>query len=264
MSYSKNEILIKVENVSLQLDGKPILHDVNFDITNIKRPDMSQGQVVSLIGRSGIGKTQLFKILAGINKPTTGTVLLGADQVPVQAGMVGIVPQNYVLFNHRTIRGNWLIAMERSGMSEADKEKLMQDYAKHFDLADHLDKFPMQLSGGQRQRVSIIQQVLTGNKYILLDEPFSGLDAVMVDRITALLLKVSLLDEQNTLIIVSHDIESAVAISDCVYLLGKPDPTQGATITQTYDLCSMGLAWQADIRKKPEFQRLLNDIREGI
>ena len=264
MSYSKHEVLLKVENVGLALDGKPILHDVNFTIDNITRPNMSQGQVVSLIGRSGIGKTQLFKILAGIRQPDSGKVTIGKDQVPVVAGMVGIVPQNYVLFNHRTIRENWLIAMERSSLTAPEKEKLMLEYAEHFGLSEHLDKFPMQLSGGQRQRVSIIQQVLTGNKYILLDEPFSGLDAVMVERVTALLLRVSQLDEHNTLIIVSHDIESAVAISDAVYLLGKPEEGKGATIVKSYDLCAMGLAWQPDIRKKPAFQQLIEEIRAGL
>lgn len=86
----------------------------------------------------------------------------------------------------------------------------------------------------------------------------------MVDRITELLQKVSQLDEHNTLIIVSHDIESAVAISDAVYLLGTPDPEKGATLTRTYDLCAMGLAWQADIRKNPQFQQLLLEIRAGL
>ena len=264
MNYSKNEVLLRVENVGLQLDGKAILHDVNFSIENIVRPGLSQGQVVSLIGRSGIGKTQLFKILAGIRHPSSGTVRIGEQQVLVEAGMVGIVPQNYVLFNHRTIRGNWQIAMEKSEMDAAGKDKLMQEYAAHFGLSEHLEKYPMQLSGGQRQRVSIIQQVLTGNKFILLDEPFSGLDAIMVDRITELLLKVSQLDEHNTLIIVSHDIESAVAISDAVYLLGTPDPEKGATMTRAYDLCEMDLAWQPDIRKNPRFQQLLLEIRAGL
>jgi ABC-type nitrate/sulfonate/bicarbonate transport system ATPase subunit len=264
MNYTRNEMLLKVAGVNLVLDGKPILRDVDFSITNIQRPNMSQGQVVSLIGRSGIGKTQLFKILAGLRQPDSGTVLLGSDQVPVKAGMVGIVPQNYVLFNHRTVRGNWEIAMERTPLSEADKQRTMTEYAEHFGLTEHLDKYPMQLSGGQRQRVSIVQQVLTGNRYILLDEPFSGLDAIMIDRVTDLLLRVSQLHEHNTLIIVSHDIESSVAISDAVYVLGQKGDTAGATITHTYDLCSMGMAWNAEIRKTPGFQRLLEEIRANI
>ncbi len=265
MNYSKNETLIQVENINLTLDGKTILRDVNFKVINIQRPNMAQGQVVSLIGRSGIGKTQLFKILAGLRKPDVGTVLLGSDQVPVKAGMVGIVPQNYVLFNHRTVRSNWEIAMERATFSEADRQRTMKEYAEHFGLTEHLDKYPMQLSGGQRQRVSIVQQVLTGNRYILLDEPFSGLDAIMVDRVTELLQRVSQLHEHNTLIIVSHDIESAVAISDAVFVLGNEgNAATGATIVQTYDLCSMGLAWNPEIRKMPGFQALLGDIRKAI
>jgi ABC-type nitrate/sulfonate/bicarbonate transport system ATPase subunit len=264
MSYTKHDCLLKVENVSLQLGNRQILNNINFCVDDIVRPNMAQGQVVSLIGRSGIGKTQLFKILAGLRPPTTGTVLIGTEQKPVQAGDVGVVPQNYVLFNHRTVRGNWLIGMEKTGLSQAEKDKTMQEYAAHFGLADHLDKFPMQLSGGQRQRVSIVQQVLTGNRFILLDEPFSGLDALMVDRVMELLRKVSQLHEHNTLVIVSHDIESAVAISDAVFLLAIPPGQDSATLTRTYDLCAMDLAWQPDIRHKPAFLKLIDEIRGSL
>lgn len=264
MKYQKEGLLIKAEHVSLQLGGKQILRDINFEVHNIVRQGISQGQVVSLVGRSGIGKTQMFKILAGLNKPTTGTVLIGEKQQPVKAGEVGIVPQNYVLFNHRTVHRNWEIALEHSTLSPADQENLIKDYAGHFDLADHLDKYPMQLSGGQRQRVSIIQQVLAGNKFILLDEPFSGLDAVMKDKVVELLLKVSLLHDENTLVIVSHDIESAVAISDLVFLLAVKPGVPGATIMHTYDLCAMDLAWEPDIRSKPEFVKLIGEIRRNL
>src|SRR3982751_4225633 len=162
MSYSKNELLIHVEGVSLTYD-KPILRDVNFRIHNIKRPDLNQGQVISLIGRSGIGKTQLFKILAGLIQPDTGNVLIGLDQHSVEAGDVGIVSQNYILFNHRTVYENFRIALKHcvDQTDSAKQEELIKGYADKFDLTEHLKKYPMQLSGGQRQRVSIIQQVLT-------------------------------------------------------------------------------------------------------
>jgi ABC-type nitrate/sulfonate/bicarbonate transport system ATPase subunit len=265
MKYSKNEILINVQNVNLTYD-KQILRDVNFAIHNIVRPGIDQGQVVSLIGRSGIGKTQLFKILAGLILPNTGTVNVGLEQLPVKAGDVGIVSQNYILFNHRSVIENLRLAMKHSSITINDKAKddIIQDYAQKFDLAEHLKKFPMQLSGGQRQRVSIIQQVLTGNKYILFDEPFSGLDALMIDRVIELLLQISTLHELNTLVIVSHDVENALAISDTAYILACEKDKPGATITETLDLIELGFAWNPEIRENSQFQHLVSQIKHKI
>lgn len=254
-----------VQDVQLTYD-RPILRDINFRIHNIVRPGLSQGQVISLIGRSGIGKTQLFKILAGLITPTGGQVRIGEDQHVVKAGEVGVVAQNYLLFYHRTVYDNLKLAMRHSyaGLSEAEKNKIINSYAQQFDLADHLNKYPLLLSGGQRQRVSIIQQVLTGNRYILLDEPFSGLDALMIDRVMELLMQISTLHELNTLIIISHDVENALAISDTAFILACEKDKDGATITETIDLIEMGLAWNPAIREDARFQQLVAQIKHKI
>jgi len=265
-TYTKHKVLLKAEDVNLQYGDKQILRDINFSIQDIHREGVAQGQVVSLIGRSGIGKTQLFRILAGLIKPTSGLVNIEEDQHPVQAGEMGIVPQHYVLFNHRTIYQNLKIGLDNAAvkLSDAEKQQIIKDYADTFELTEHLKKYPAQLSGGQRQRVSIIQQVLTGNKFILLDEPFSGLDILMVDKVINLLLKVSTLHEQNTLIIVSHDIENAAAISDTIWILSTEDGKPGATIVKEYDLCQMGLAWMPDIRSNPEFISLIKEVKSKL
>ena len=265
MTYNVAEVILKVENVNLTYD-KPILRDINFEIHNITRPGVVQGQIVSLIGRSGIGKTQLFKILSGLHKPDSGSVRIGSELRPVKAGDVGVVPQNYILFNHRTITDNFKIALKHTDnkLSDKEKEQLIKDYAATFDLSEHLKKYPMQLSGGQRQRVSIIQQVFTGNKFILLDEPFSGLDAIIKDKVTELLLKIANLNEVNTLVLVSHDIESCLAISDTAFIIAKHKDHPGATITETLDLMKMGFAWDLDIKKRPAFQELVGQIKYKI
>lgn len=264
--YTKHEVLLSAENVHLQYGEKVILRDVNFKIHDIHRPGVHQGQVVSLIGRSGIGKTQMFRLLSGLIKPGQGKIRIDEDQHEVQAGEVGIVPQNYILFNHRTIYQNLKIGLDsaQAQLAEAEKRKIIEEYAGTFELTEHLKKYPAQLSGGQRQRASIIQQVLTGNKFILLDEPFSGLDVLMVDKVTSLLLRVSTLGEHNTLIIVSHDIENAAAISDMVWVLAPEEGKPGATIVKEYDLCEMGLAWAPHIRENMRFVELLADIRKHL
>ncbi|UYQ92295.1 ATP-binding cassette domain-containing protein [Chitinophaga horti] len=265
-AYTKHEVLLSAENIGMQYGDKVVLRDVNFAIRDIHREGLHQGQVVSLVGRSGIGKTQLFRILSGLLQPVTGTVRIDEDQHIVKPGEVGIVPQNYMLFNHRTIYQNLKIGVDSAGggLNDAAKRKLIDEYAKAFELQEHLKKYPAQLSGGQRQRVSIIQQVLTGNRFILLDEPFSGLDVLMIDRVTALLQKISTLNEHNTLIIVSHDIENAAAISDMVWILGTEEGKPGATIVKEYDLCAMGLAWEPHIRENMAFVELLADIRRRL
>jgi len=265
-AYTKGATLLSADNVQLSYDNRVILRDINFAIKDIVRPGMQQGQVVSLVGRSGIGKTQLFKILAGLITPSGGQVKIGEDQHPVQAGEVGVVAQNYLLFNHRTIYDNLRLAMRHGypGMSDAEKNKIIDNYAQQFDLAGHLKKYPMLLSGGQRQRVSIIQQVLTGNRYILLDEPFSGLDALMIDRVMELLIQISTLHELNTLIIISHDVENALAISDTAFILAREKDKEGATITETIDLIEMGLAWNPGIREDAKFQHLVTAIKHKL
>ncbi|MBS1508332.1 MAG: ABC transporter ATP-binding protein [Bacteroidetes bacterium] len=260
--YKKEQVILRVDNVNLSYD-RQILRDVSFEVHNITRPNVQQGQVVSLIGRSGIGKTQLFKILSGLQKPTSGSVFIGSDLHPVAAGEVGIVPQNYILFNHRTILDNLKLGLRGSVTKLTDKEKqeLIDKHASKFGLSDQLKKYPMQLSGGQRQRVSIIQQILTGNKFILLDEPFSGLDPVIKDKVVELLVDISLLDEMNTLVIVSHDMENSLAISDTAFILSKQEGHEGATITEKIDLMEMGLSWDPHIKSKREFQDLVAQMK---
>jgi ABC-type nitrate/sulfonate/bicarbonate transport system ATPase subunit len=184
----------------------------------------------------------------------------------VVAGEVGIVSQNYILFTHRSVQENLRLAMKHASITLSDKEKddLIKEYAHKFDLTEHLKKYPMQLSGGQRQRVSIIQQVLTGNKFILLDEPFSGLDALIIDRVIELLLQVSTLHELNTLVIISHDVENSLAISDTAFILAREKDKEGATITETLDLIELGLAWSPEIRENAKFQHMVSQIKHKI
>jgi ABC-type nitrate/sulfonate/bicarbonate transport system ATPase subunit len=260
--YKKEAIILQVENVNLRYD-RQILRDINFNIHNITRPDMQQGQVISLIGRSGIGKTQLFKILSGLLQPNTGHVRIDSDLHPVKAGEVGVVPQNYILFNHRSILDNLKLGLRGSSnkTSTKDQNDLIDQYAEKFGLKEHLKKYPMQLSGGQRQRVSIIQQILTGNRFILLDEPFSGLDPVIKDKVLELLVSISVLNELNTLVIISHDIENSLAISDTAFILANQEGKEGATITETIDLMQMGLSWDPEIKKNKNFQDLVAQMK---
>ncbi len=263
--YEYKETLLKAENVSLRLGGKQILRDVNLDLKNISRPGMAQGQIVGLLGPSGMGKTQLFRILSGLNVPDVGHVTL-KDGVPVSPGRVGVVAQSYPLLMHRTVMGNMLVAGRRAGLSvEASQAKANEILGK-FGIADSADKYPAQLSGGQRQRVSIAQQLVCSDHLLLMDEPFSGLDPNALSAVCDFLIHTAQTDEYLSFIVVTHDIESAVRICDTLWLLGrerdeKGNPIPGANIRTTVNLIDCGLAWHEGIEEKPEFFEKVKEVK---
>lgn len=257
--HTKAEVILQVKDVQLTYD-RPVLRDINFCIRNIVRPGFSQGQVVTLIGRSGIGKTQLFKILSGLQSPTSGQVTIHNNQ-PVKAGDMGVIFQNYYLFEWRSVYQSLMLAAKKNRALFGMEKQTIEQYAEQFQLAGHLNLYPQQLSGGQRQRVSIMQQLLKGSDFILLDEPFSGLDVCMLDKAVELLLQVSLSDELKTLIIVSHDIETSAAISDTVFILGAEPGKAGATIKKEIDLIERDLAWQKHIKQEKRFLETIEEIK---
>ena len=302
--YSFGDILMKAENISLELGGKKILRDIDVTVKDILVPGRTTGQIIGLLGPSGRGKTQLFKILSGINKPTTGSVMVGdfekGKSHPVKAGDVGVVYQNYPLFEHLTIWRNLELALRMKDVNDNEsflqsvvsgftrlfkgtkpehKEKI-ETYLKRFGLYEHKDKYPVQLSGGQRQRIAIIQQLFCSEHYILMDEPFSGLDPLMTHEVCKMIQEIADLDEENTIIVISHDIASTLAIADIVWLLGNdyeknPDdtykldeagqkiPIPGARIKYDLNLMDLGLTWDPEISNKPEpeFSEVVGRVR---
>ena len=210
---------------------------------------MTQGQVVALLGLSGCGKTQLFRCISGMQKPTTGQVRIDDHKTAVHAGEVGVVQQAYPLLQHRTVWSNLMLAADlhgrKDGKEEADRLLLT------FNLADKKSSYPMELSGGQRQRIAIIQQLLCSNYFLLMDEPFSGLDLVAKRRVMDTIMTVSTANDLNTVIFTTHDLASAVSLADTIWVLGKEKDKPGSTIIKEIDLAAMGLAWAPDIEHNP-------------
>lgn len=264
--YTEEEILVSVENVSKEYQGKLVLKNVNAIIRDIRVTDQVKGQVVGFIGPSGIGKTTLFRIIAGLEQPTSGRVVLDGSNRPVRAGEVGVVAQNYPLFAHRTVMSNLMVAARKRLPEKEAKDKVVT-YLNDFDLADRVHAYPAELSGGQRQRVAILQQVLCAVNFLLMDEPFSGLDPIAKAKAQALITRIANLDDKNTIIIVSHDIASTTMVSDHLWCLGRERDADGkiipgASIVQTYNLIDRDLAWRPDIAKEPEFAMFMHEVGE--
>jgi ABC-type nitrate/sulfonate/bicarbonate transport system ATPase subunit len=253
IAHAYAERLLTINNLSLSLGGKQILRDINLHIDNVTRPGKTQGQVVALLGPSGIGKTQLFRCIAGLQCPSVGSVVLNSDKHAVTAGEVGVVQQSYPLMPHRTVLSNLL-------MVTPDKDRI-HALLSRFHLSDKQHHFPSQLSGGQRQRVAIIQQMLCSKYFILMDEPFSGLDVVAKDNVCALIDEVSSADEHSTIIFTTHDLESAVTVADTIWVLGREEGKPGATIRTSINLIERDLAWNPEVDKHPNFWSTIQELK---
>lgn len=266
LKYEVLDALISLEGINLSFDGKKILRDIDAVVNDIVRPGVVTGQVIGILGPSGIGKTQLSRILSGLQAPTSGQVIIheGKTEIPVHAGLVGVVAQNYPLFRHRTVLGNLLIASRRFSDDVAHQKAM--EMLNMFDLEDKAFSYPSQLSGGQRQRVAIAQQLLCSEHFIVMDEPFTGLDPLMKDKTCELISQVASLDERNTIFVVAHDIHAVIAIADHMWVLGRDRDEKGqiipgSRIQEQYDLAAMGLAWQPELASTSEFAAFAAEVK---
>jgi polar amino acid transport system ATP-binding protein/sulfate transport system ATP-binding protein len=246
-----------IADVRKQFGPRAVLDGVSLEV--------EAGSFTAILGASGSGKTTLLRLLAGLDAPSRGQVLVGDAQRPVRAGMVGVVFQHYPLFEHRKVLGNLLIAARRAGVPDACAR--VRELLERFGLADRADAWPSELSGGQRQRVAILQQLLCGHTYLLMDEPFSGLDPINKHHACALIAEVSRMHEQNTILIVTHDIREAVKVSDTLWLIGRErapsgEPLPGSRIVESYNLIDRDLAWQPDIERTPAFAAFVHELED--
>lgn len=263
--YEIKEPLLDIENVTVSFDSNVVVRNFSGTIRNITRPGKSQGQIVGLLGPSGIGKTTLFRTLSGLLVPNEGNVYVGPNRIPVRPGDVGVVAQKYPLLAHYTVLKNLLYAGRKAGMNGEAARQIAIQYLKEFELLEHKDKYPSQLSGGQQQRIAIAQQLICSKHYLIMDEPFSGLDVIAKAKVCRLLLDVANHHEENTFIIVTHDIASAVSICDTIWLMGRDrdegnNIIPGAHIKQILNLIDMDICWHDDPLARPAAQYLIRAI----
>lgn len=241
-----------------------ILRDVNATITKIERKDQPNGSVVCFLGPSGMGKTQLSRIIAGLQTPTSGHVQLRSG--PTGRGKVSMVPQTYPMFEYTTVAGNLIIAGHQGGLNKGEINAKASAYIDLFDLKEHVAKFPRDLSGGTRQRVAIARQLMCASNYIVMDEPFSGLDPISKAKAMEAITKLAQLDAYNTIILVTHDVTSGLIVADTVWMLGYEKDQNGITvagarIVSAFDLAALGFAWHPDLENDPAFLGFAREVK---
>ncbi|MBQ2004745.1 MAG: ABC transporter ATP-binding protein [Peptococcaceae bacterium] len=205
---------LEVNHISKCFDGKPILQDISITL--------NQGELVSLLGVSGGGKTTLFNIIAGLLPPDEGNVILNGKDITNQPGQISYMMQKDLLLPYRTIEDNAALPLLLKGVNKRDARTQVSPLFAQFGLEGTQKKYPAQLSGGMRQRAALLRTYLFSQDVALLDEPFSALDTLTKRSIHQWYLDV-MEKIQLTTLFITHDIDEAILLSDRIYLLsGNP------------------------------------------
>ena len=206
--------VLQVCNVSKSFETEKIIENISLEL--------HEGEIVSLLGVSGGGKTTLFNIIAGLSTPDTGSVFLENTDVTGKPGNISYMLQKDLLLPYRTILDNVALPLVIRGEKKSDARSKAAGYFDEFGLSGTEQKYPSQLSGGMKQRAALLRTYLFSEKVALLDEPFSALDMLTKSAVHEWYLDVMEKIKLSTLFI-THDIDEAILLSDRIYLLtGRP------------------------------------------
>ncbi len=173
-----------------------------------------------IIGPSGCGKTTLLFLAAGLKEPLAGTVTI--DDTVVRSGdpRIGVILQNYGLFPWLSVSENVALGLKIAGVAKAERREMVEHQLENVGLSGSGEKYPKELSGGERQRVAIARTLIREPALLLMDEPFSALDAITRENLQELL--IGLLSERNIItLLVTHSIEEAVFVGTSVYIMSR-------------------------------------------
>ncbi len=213
MREQNNKLALQFKNVDFHYKNDageiPILKNMNLSVAD--------GEFVSIIGASGSGKSTIFRLIVGLEELTGGSIYLNEKQVTDRSGKVGYMPQQDLLMPWRTVQQNAVLPLELHKESRLDR-RAVDSLLEAFGLKGYENKYPHELSGGMRQRVSFLRATLSGSNVLLLDEPFSALDAM-----TRLFMQEWLLEQwkeqQSTILFITHDITEALFLSDRIFVI---------------------------------------------
>jgi ABC-type nitrate/sulfonate/bicarbonate transport system ATPase subunit len=212
-------VLFSCNNISKTWEGTPVIQDISLELP--------EGGFISLLGPSGAGKTTLFNILAGVDAPDGGRIMLAGEDITGVSGKVSYMMQKDLLLEYRTVLDNVILPLLIRGQGKREARAYGASFFPQFGLAGYEKKYPRQLSGGMRQRAALLRTCLTRNPVILLDEPFSALDAITRRGMHEWYQEIAEKMRLST-VFITHDVEEALTLSDQVYILtGKPGRISG-------------------------------------
>ena len=202
--------ILEVKNLSYSFGNNPILKNINIHV--------NENEMVAIVGSSGVGKSTLFNLIAGVLKKQTGEITIDGSNDYI--GKVAYMLQKDLLFEHKTIISNVILPLIIAKVNKKEALEEGNKILKQFNLDKYANKYPQQLSGGMRQRVALIRTYMFKRKIFLLDEAFSALDAITKKELHKWYLDLKKGFNLTTLLI-THDIEEAVFLSDRIYILGN-------------------------------------------
>ena len=206
--------VLEVKGVSKSFDGEEIIRNISLEL--------KEGEIVSLLGVSGGGKTTLFNIIAGLSTPDEGNIYLEGQEITGKPGNISYMLQKDLLLPYRTLVDNVALPLTIRGMKKSEAREKAAGYFEEFGLEGAQKKYPAEISGGMKQRAALLRTYLFSEKVALLDEPFSALDMLTKASVHEWYLDVMEKIRLSTLFI-THDIDEAILLSDRIYLLtGKP------------------------------------------
>ena len=208
--------VLEINDVSKSFEEEQIIRDISIEL--------KEGEIVSLLGVSGGGKTTLFNIIAGLSMPDKGNVILEGEDITGKPGKVSYMLQKDLLLPYRTILDNVALPLIVRGMKKKEAREKAAGFFEEFGLEGTEKKYPSQISGGMKQRAALLRTYLFSEKVALLDEPFSALDRLTKARVHEWYLDVMEKIKLSTLF-VTHDIDEAILLSDRIYLLTEKPGT---------------------------------------
>jgi len=222
-------VAASLRSISKSFKGTKVLEDINFDV--------AEGESLVLLGASGSGKTTILRVIAGLENPDTGSVILhGADvtEMPARERGIGVIFQSYALFPRMTVEKNIAYGLRIRGRGRGEIKEAVDRLVALVHLEDHRTKYPSQLSGGQQQRVAIARTLAYKPQVLLFDEPFGALDAqtrVRLRREIRGLLK----EVKVSAIFITHDQEEALELGDRIAVLNAGRLEQIGTPDEVYN-----------------------------
>lgn len=210
------EPLLRVANVQKSFDRLEAIRNISIEVND--------GEFVSIVGPSGCGKSTMLMMIGGLVAPSSGMIAIDGEQVAGPRPDVGVVFQNPVLLPWRTVFDNVLFPIELLRLSQSKYRERALELLKMTKLEDFANALPRTLSGGMRQKVSICRALIHDPSMLLMDEPFSALDAITRDEMALELLRIWQ-GNRKTVVFVTHSIREAALLSDRVLVMGRRPAT---------------------------------------